>query len=89
LKNPTRIAQIEVDLGRKTGFLLILVKLLHQQFIVVFQLTNGDEEAKISALLGLGCLENVELNKEALRTVAPMMTDPSTTIKVAAANALR
>jgi hypothetical protein len=56
---------------------------------IVFQLTNGDEEAKISALLGLGCLENVELNKEALRTVAPMMIDPSTTIQVAAANALR
>lgn len=74
-----------------TGFLLILVGVLHQQFVVFhFQLTNGeDEEAKISALLGIGCLENVELSKEALRTIAPMMTDDSTTIQVAAVNALR
>jgi len=82
----------------KTGFFNHFAQFLHHPFCTTgvlfncfanFQLTSGSDEAKVSALMGIGCLENVELSREALRTIAPLLLDPSTTIQVAATNALR
>lgn len=56
---------------------------------ILEELQSGNEDTRLRALMGLSCLGYVELDQNALRTIAPMLIDHSPAVQLAAANALR